>query len=148
MELNDNTIGAFKDEVNQFAQIDKLINQTKDLMKPLQEKLKRLMVERRELENQICSTMEVNDIKMAELPGSIGMIEHKTRNALVPLTRVSIKNRIIDFFNNGPGHDPLFNSKYFEMKGQLLFDYIYAKENREYTKKGILKSKFNGNSYE
>ena len=43
MELTDNTVGLFKQDVKQFEQIERLIQETQKAMKPLQSKLKDLM---------------------------------------------------------------------------------------------------------
>ena len=66
MEVNEETIEIFKKDLKKVAQIDALILETKDMMKPLQDRLKQLKLEKKELEKDLCPTMERNDFKKAE----------------------------------------------------------------------------------
>lgn len=139
MEVNETTIETFTKEVKKFAQIDALISETKDQMKPLQDRLKQLKLERKELEKDLCPTMEKNNFTRTELPS--GTIEYKVKQAMVPVTQKSIKEKMVLFFKEGPGSQIGFNSKKADEKGLEIFDYIYGKKNRAYVKKEELKFK-------
>lgn len=141
MEINETTIETFKKDVKKIADMDALILETKDMLKPLQNRLKQLKLERKELEKDLCPTMEKNNFKIAELPGNGGTIEYKVKQSMVPLTQKSVKDKMILFFKEGPGYQISFNSKNADEKGSVLFDYIYGKKNRQYIKKEELKTK-------
>jgi len=141
MELTNETIEIFRTDVKHFAQINKLINDTKQMMKPLQERLKQLKLEKAELEKEICITMEANDLKKAELPNNSGILEYTVKQAIVPVSQKMIHDKMISFFESGPGSELAFNSKNYKDKGAALFDYIYGKQNREFIKKECIKSK-------
>lgn len=141
MELNETNIDTFTKELKKVAQIDALISETKDMMKPLKDRLKQLQTERKELEKELCPTMEKNDFRQAELPNNIGIIQYKVKQAMVPMTQKTVKDRMALFFKEGPGSQINFNSKRSEEKGKEMFDYIYGKQNRQFIKKEELKSK-------
>lgn len=139
MEINNETIDIFKKELKKVAQIDELISETRNMMKPLQERIKQLKLEKKELEKELCPTMKKNDFKKAELADKT--FEYMVKQAIVPITQKSIKERMMLFFKNGPASQISFNSKKIEEKGQELFDYIYGKHNRQYIKKEEIKIK-------
>jgi Family of unknown function (DUF5760) len=139
MEINDDNVDTFAKDLKKVAQIDALILETKDMIKPLQSRLKQLKIEKKELEKEICPTMKKNDLRKAELPH--GIIEYVVKQSLAPITQKSIKEKIIDFFNEGPGSLLGFNSRNPVEKGEELFDYIYNKKNRKYICKEELLSK-------
>jgi len=141
MEITEDNVEIFTKELKKVAQIDALISETKDMMKPFQERLKQLKVEKKELEKELCPTMEKNDFKKAELPNNSGTIEYKVRQAMIPMTQKSVKDKMIVFFKEGPGSYLSFNSKKPQEKGIELFEYIYAKQNRDYVKKEQLCTK-------
>jgi len=141
MELNDETVDTFKKELKKVAQIDALISETKNMMKPLQERIKQLKFERKELEKELCPTMEKNDLKKAELDQLNTIFEYKVRQSMIPMTQKSIKERMVLFFKEGPGFQITFNSKKVDDKGEELFDYIYGKQNRQFIKKEEIKTK-------
>jgi len=139
MEINEETIDIFKKELRKVAQIDELISETKNMMKPLQERIKQLKFEKKELEKELCPTMEKNDFKKAELPDKT--FEYKVKQAMVPITQKSVKERMTLFFKEGPASQISFNSKKTDEKGDILFDYIYGKKNRQFVKKEEIKIK-------
>jgi len=143
MELNESNIGIFKKDVQQFAIIDKQIKEAKEMLKPLRDRIKQLLLQKKELEQDLCSTMEVNNLQQAELPNNNGTIEYVCKNAAVPITQKTIKDKMVSFFETGPGSEKSFYSKHGNEKGLILHDFIYAKENRDFIKKEQLKSRLN-----
>lgn len=141
MEINEQTIDIFKSEVEHFAQIDRMIVETKHMMKPYQDRLKQLKLERKELEKDLCEIMDINDIKKTELPNNSGVLEYQIKQAIVPMTQKTVKEKMIDFFIEGPGSQLSFNSQNPKLKGMEIFNYIYGKENREFVKKEVIKAK-------
>jgi len=141
MELTDETLDIFTKQLKKVAQLNALISETKESMKPYQERLKQLKIELKEFEKELCPTMKKNDLTQAELPNNIGTIEYKIKQAMVPMTQKSVKDKMILFFKEGPGSQLNFNSKKSDEKGQEIFDYIYNKKNRQFIKKEELKIK-------
>lgn len=141
MELDETTIETFRSETRQYAQIDKLIEETKKLMKPLQDRLKQLKLEKQELEKEICDVMQTNDLKIVELPNNTGTIEYQVKKAMIPITQKTLKEKMILFFEEGPGSELAFNSKNYKTKGESIYEYIYGKDNRDFITREKLKSK-------
>lgn len=141
MDLDESNIDILTKELNKVVQIDALILETKNSMKPLKERLKQLQFERKELEKQLCPTMERNDLRKAILPDDIATIEYKTRQSVVPITQKTVKEKMVLFFEEGPGSLISFNSKRSHEKGNEIFEYIYGKQNRQFVRKDELKTK-------
>ena len=141
MELNDSNLEIFRSDVRHIAQIDKLINEAKELMKPLQDRIKQLNLERKDLEQELCSTMDVNNLKQAELPDKTGILEYQVKQATVPITQKTIKEKMIIFYEEADGSKLSFNSKSAKEKGNAIHNYIYGKENRDFVKKECIKTK-------
>ena len=141
MELNESNIGIFTKDAEHLAHIDKLIKEAKAVMKPIQDRIKQLIQERKELEHELCNVMEANDLDEAELPNKLEIIEYTCKQAPIPITQKTIKDKMILFFESGPGSELSFNSKKPKHKGLDLHNYIYGKENRDFVKKEQIKSK-------
>ncbi len=139
MELTDNNIEKFRQDVEYFARINKDIEEVKLMMKPLKEKLRILTDEKTELEQQLCKIMDKNNLDRAELPDNKGIIEYKTRTAVVPVKKDDIRDKLIIFFKEVELSK--FNKMTVEEKGNEIFNFIYSKENRETVVKETLKSK-------
>lgn len=139
MELNESTLIFFKKELTKFAQIEKDLVETQSLIKPLQNRIKKLKLERKALESNICTTMDSYDIRIVDVGCSV--LEYKVKNSIVPLTQKTVKEKMIDFFEQGPGSSISFNSFSVREKGEELFNYIYAKDNRTYVKKESITSR-------
>jgi hypothetical protein len=138
-EINEDTIDDLTREFKRVTQIDALILETKDLIKPLQVRLKQLRIEKKDLEKELCPTMKRNDLRKAELPR--GIVEYVVKHSLAPITQKTIKEKMIDFFKFGSGASLNFNSLTPAEKGNELYDYIYDKKNRDYVCKEALMSK-------
>ncbi len=143
MELTNDTIEIFKNDAIFYIEIDDIITKTRNEMKPLQEKLKKLIIEKKELEKQLCKTMsnEKNDLKRVEFSESLKILEYKLKRTLVPIKINSVKDKLTLFFEDGPGSKLSFNSLKPEEKGDEIYKYIYSKENREVIMKESIKSK-------
>jgi hypothetical protein len=141
MNLNNENLDVFITDIEYYTQIEKQIIEVKNLLKPLREKLKKLTNEKKEIELQLSNTMKKNELFEIELPDKKGIIEYKAKNSLVPIKQDDIKIKMIDFFENGKGSELSFNSLNPEQKGTELYNFIYAKENRDKILKETLKSK-------
>jgi len=141
MEVQDDeALKIFTNCSKQIAQIDLIILETKNLMKPMQDKIKQLKIEREELEKELFPCMKTFNLDLIELPDK-GLIEYKVKQAVIPVTQKTIKERMIHFFREGPGSQIGFNSLFFYEKGEEMFNYIYAKKNRQFIEKKQLKTK-------
>ena len=141
MELNEESVEEFRKELRDFSKLDDEISKLKKSIKPIQDKIKELNKRKKELEKCICETMDTNNLDEANVEG-VGNIEYKTTKAVVPVTQKTIKEKFILFFESGPASRLDFNSKGHIEKGELLFTYIYAKENRDtITKEKLVKKK-------
>ncbi len=142
MELRDSDdFDIFREQTNQFAQIDKLISETRQLMKPYQLRLKQLQLERKEHEKKICDTMHINKLNVVALENNAGKLEYLVKKSVVPVTQKTIHEKMMLFFEEGPGSELAFNSKNCKQKGTAMYEYIYGKTNRDYVTKEKLKSK-------
>lgn len=138
MELdNDDNVGVFKEEVRKFKKIENEIDTIKKEMKPLQDRIKMLKSEKKEIENEICLTLIKNDINRADIDDEDIHYAYQEKKAVVPITKNYLKDKIIHFFQKGPGSKMAFNSLGDTQKGEQLFEYVYG--NREYNIKETLK---------
>ena len=131
--MTDSTINHFKCDVRRFDTIDIEIRSINDKMKPLQSRLKELKQTKKTLENTICSFMETNEI--AECKLSEGALLFKESKNVVPLSKESIRQNIIKFFQEN--YNDEFKKYNAEEKAETLFKFVY--ENREYKENKVLK---------
>ena len=131
--MADSTVDHFKCEVRRFDTIDTEIRTINEKMKPLQLRLKELKQTKKTLENTICSFMETNEI--AECKLSEGALLYKESKNVVPLSKETIRQNIIKFFQENC--DDEFKKSNAEEKAETLFKFVY--ENREYKENKTLK---------
>lgn len=131
--MADSTIDHFKCEVRRFDTIDTEIRTINEKMKPLQTRLKELKQTKKTLENTICSFMETNEI--AECKLSEGALLFKESKNVVPLSKESIRQNIMKFFQDY--YNDEFKKSSAEEKAESLFKFVY--ENREYKENKSLK---------
>lgn len=131
--MADSTIDHFKCEVRRFDTIDSEIRTINEKMKPLQTRLKELKQTKKTLENTICSFMETNEI--AECKLSEGALLFKESKNVVPLSKESIRQNIMKFFQDY--YNDEFKKSSAEEKAESLFKFVY--ENREYKENKTLK---------
>ena len=131
--MADSTIDHFKCEVRRFDTIDSEIITINEKMKPLQTRLKELKQTKKTLENTICSFMETNEI--AECKLSDGALLFKESKNVVPLSKETIRQNIMKFFQDY--YNDEFKKSSAEEKAESLFKFVY--ENREYKENKTLK---------
>ena len=131
--MSNSNINSFKLELKRFDAIDNEIKEISGKMKPFQERLKELKNARKELENNICSFMETNEIGECKLQE--GALLYKNSKNVIPLKKDTIKENIIKFFNDYDSSD--FKGLSSEEKAEQLFKFVY--ENREYKENKQLK---------
>ena len=123
----------FKCDVRRFDSLDSEIVNVSNQIKPLNDKLKILKKTKVELQGQICSFMETNDIGECKLQN--GTLKFKETKNVIPLSKTIIKENIFNFFKNN-NNDKFINANN-EEKAELLFTYVY--ETREHAVKNTLK---------
>lgn len=127
-------VDIFKFDVRKYNNIELEIKQISQQIKPYNEKLKLLKIDKKTLESKICIYMNENNIDQCKLEDS--SLVHNGKKNIIPLKKNNIKENIIKFFDNN------FDDKFIKLnnleKAELLFNYIY-KENRDYIEKSILK---------
>ena len=150
MDLNEDTIDIFRDDVSNYTKLTRLIQELKEKeLKPIQEKIRDLNSRKKELEQDLCSTLGRNNsdlVKegkkvMVESTDNGVVLEYQVKKSMVPMTQKNVKDKMVDFFKNGPGFQISFNSLSAEEKGVTMFEYIYGKDNRSYKTKDNLKMK-------
>lgn len=129
-------VDTFKLEVRKFNNIDEEISKINKTIKPYQEKLKQLKQSKKELEGKICTFMLTNEIDQCKMEE--GALVYEGKKAVVPLSKNAIKENILKFFKNESRKDSFKNGN-DEEKSELLFNFIYDSENREYNDKSVLK---------
>jgi predicted nucleic acid-binding Zn-ribbon protein len=127
-------IDNFKCDVRRYDTIDSEIKNINDRIKPLQSKLKELKDSKKQLEGNICSFMQTNDIGECKL--SEGALVYKESKNVVPLSKNGIKENLLKFFTEKSNLDD-FKKATNEEKAEILFSYVY--DNREYIEKNTLK---------
>ena len=131
--MADSTVDHFKCDVRRFDTIDTEIRTINEKIKPLQLKLKELKQTKKTLENTICSFMETNEISECKL--SDGALLFKESKNVIPISKCTIKQNIIKFFENNFNDE--FKKCNAEDKAEILFKFVY--ENREYKENKTLK---------
>jgi len=131
--MTDSTIDHFKCDVRRFDTLDTEIKTITDKIKPLQTRLKELKETKKTLESTICSFMETNEI--AECKLSEGALLFKESKNVIPLSKESIRQNIIKFFQENYNEE--FKKLNSEEKAEKLFKFVY--ENREYKENKVLK---------
>ena len=122
----------FKDTVLQFDEIDTLIKSTKQQIIPLSENLKILVTEKKKLQEELCTFMGSNELKICNyLPKNDYVdraIKYTKTTTSVPMSKQIIRDQLVQFFNNYDGEH--FKTLSSADKGQELYNYIYEKEHR------------------
>ena len=129
-------VDTFKLEVRKFNNIDEEISKINKTIKPYKEKLKALKLSRKKLESKICTFMLSNEIDQCQMEE--GALVYQGKKAVVPISKSAIRENILKFFKNESKKDSFKNGTE-EEKTELIFNFIYDSENREYNDKSILK---------
>jgi len=124
----------FKCDVRRFDNLDSEINSISNQIKPLNDKLKELKKTKTELQINICSFMETNEIGECKLQN--GTLKFKETKNIAPLSKSIIKDNIFNFFKEYSNKEE-FTKANNEEKANILFSYVY--DNRDYLTKNVLK---------
>lgn len=131
--MTDTGVEHFKCDVRRFDTLDIEIKNINNQIKPLQDRLKELKKTKKDLETNICSFMQTNEI--AECKLQEGALVFKESKNVLPLSKDLIKQNIIKFFNEEINEN--FKKLSGDEKGEMLFKFVY--ENRDYKENRSLK---------
>jgi hypothetical protein len=132
-------VDIFRNDVKTFQKIEIEIDKLKKQMKPMRARLKELNIQKNDLQSEICLTLSKNNMNQVQLQDTGFKIEYVQKQAVVPINQSSVKEKISYFFEKGIGSKLSFNSLTGAQKANSLIDFLYAKENRQYIQKDVLK---------
>ena len=131
---NDPQIEYFKCDVRRFDTLDLQIKELNKKMKPISDEIKELKLKKQDLQQNICSFMETNEIMECKLTD--GALLFKETKSVVPMKKANIYDNILKFFKEESSKEEYKKSS-SEKKADMLFQFVY--ENRDYNEKKTLK---------
>lgn len=135
LNVSDQEIQFFKNDVTQYSELDSQIKDLKKKMKPLQDKIKELTKIKQEKQAEVLSFMEANELDMCNI--DTASFELKSTKSTKQITKGDVYDRLYKYFSEDTdkthGMAP-------EEKAKFLHDYIYI-EGREKTVNKALKAK-------
>ena len=135
LNVSDQEIQFFKNDVEQFSDIDSQIKELKKKMKPFQDRIKELTKQKKEKQDEVLAFMETNEIDICNTDNS--SYELKNTKSTKQLTKGDIYDKIYKYISEKKVSDA---GPTDEDKAKHLHDYIYI-EGREVTVNKTLKSK-------
>ena len=136
LNVSDQEIQFFKNDVTQFNELDNQIKELKKKMKPFQDKIKELTKIKQEKQAEVLSFMETNELDQCNIDNA--SFELKNTKSTKSITKGDVYDRIYQFFSDEMGNVSSMTS--VEEKARFLHNYIYV-EGREQTVNKTLKAK-------
>lgn len=151
-ELTERKIENFRKDVVQYDEVEKLIKTIQLQIKPLQEAMKNLKIEKKGIEKDLARFMGSTGVEHANLPvhgnkngvpldyrgDPCKAIKYSVTETVIPITKDIIKKSLVRFFS-GEGSSEKFQKLSIEEKGIRTYDFIYDKKNRQKTTKETLR---------
>lgn len=138
-QISNQEVENFSTDVNEFAEIERLIQETKAQIEPLQKRLKELKEDKKHIEQGICQFMGENNVAECNLPENTGKLKYDTKKTLEPVTQQQVKDGILKFFTDEPALIQKFNVLPSEDKANSLIDYIYKTQRKVIEKTSLRK---------
>jgi len=135
LNVSDQEIEFFKNDVTQFNEIETQIKELKKKMKPFQDKIKELNKLKQEKQAEVLNFMENNELDVCNI--DTASYELKNTKATKQITKADVYDRIYKFFSEEVENTKSMNN---EEKAKYLHDYIYI-EGREKNVNKTLKAK-------
>lgn len=135
LNVTDQEIQFFKNDVTQFSELDTQIKELKKKMKPYQDKIKELTKIKQEKQAEVLSFMEANDLDMCNTDS--GSFELKSTKTTKQITKGDVYDRLYKYFSEDTDKTHGMSA---EEKAKFVHDYIYI-EGREKTVNKGLKAK-------
>lgn len=135
LNVSDQEIQFFKQDVEQFSDIDTQIRELKKKMKPFQDKIKELNKQKKDKQDEVLAFMESNQIDICNTDNS--SYELKNTKSTKQLTKGDVYDKIYSYISEKKVSEA---GETDEDKAKHLHNYIYI-EGREVTLNKTLKSK-------
>ena len=135
LNVSDQEIQFFKQDVEQFSDIDSQIKELKKKMKPFQDKIKELNKQKKDKQDEVLAFMESNQIDICNTDNT--SYELKNTKSTKQLTKGDVYDKIYSYIS---GKKMLEAGENDEDKAKHLHNYIYI-DGREFTLNKTLKSK-------
>ncbi len=135
LNVSDQEIQFFKNDVTQYSELDTQIKDLKKKMKPLQDKIKELTKIKQEKQAEVLTFMEANELDMCNI--DTASFELKSTKSTKQITKGDVYDRLYNYFSEDTDKTHGMSA---EEKAKFLHDYIYI-EGREKTVNKALKAK-------
>lgn len=135
LNVTDQEIQFFKNDVTQFSELEAQIRDLKKKMKPFQDKIKELTKIKQDKQAEVLSFMETNELDMCNI--DTASYELKSTKTTKQITKGDVYDRLYSYFSEDVEKTSGMNP---EEKAKFLHDYIYL-EGREKSINKTLKAK-------
>lgn len=135
LNVSDQEIQFFKNDVTQFSELESQIKELKKKIKPLQDKIKELTKIKQDKQAEVLSFMETNELDMCNIDSA--SYELKSTKSTKQVSKGDVYDRLYKYFSDDTDKTHGMNP---EEKAKFLHDYIYL-EGREKTVNKALKAK-------
>lgn len=135
LNVSDQEIQFFKNDVTQYSELDSQIKELKKKMKPLQDKIKELTKIKQEKQAEVLTFMEANELDMCNI--DTASFELKSTKSTKQITKGDVYDRLYKYFSEDTDKTHGMSA---EEKAKFVHDYIYI-EGREKTVNKALKAK-------
>ena len=135
LNVSDQEIQFFKNDVTQFSDLEAQIKELKKKIKPLQDKIKELTKVKQEKQAEVLSFMETNELDVCNI--DTASYELKNTKSVKQVSKGDVYDRIYKYFSEDTDKTHGMNP---EEKAKFLHDYIYV-EGREKSVNRSLKAK-------
>lgn len=135
LNVSDQEIQFFKNDVTQYSELDTQIKELKKKMKPLQDKIKELTKIKQEKQAEVLTFMETNELDMCNI--DTASFELKSTKSTKQITKGDVYDRLYKYFSEDTDKTHGMSA---EEKAKFLHDYVYI-EGREKTVNKALKAK-------
>jgi hypothetical protein len=135
LNVSDQEIQFFKNDVTQYSELDSQIKELKKKMKPLQDKIKELTKIKQEKQAEVLTFMEANELDMCNI--DTASFELKSTKSTKQITKGDVYDKLYKYFSEDTDKTHGMSA---EEKAKFVHDYIYI-EGREKTVNKALKAK-------
>ena len=136
LNVSDQEIQFFKNDVNNYNEIELEIKEIKKKLTPLQEKLRELNKRKEEKQKEVLYFMQNNELDVCNTDDA--SYEVKTSKSTKQVSKADAYERLLKFFETEKYSE--IKDSGAEEKARFIHNYIYV-DGREVTNKVSLKSK-------
>jgi len=135
LSVSDKEIQFFKNDVENYNNIESQIKELKKKLKPIQDKIKELMKAKQEKKEEVLSFMVSNDLDVCNI--DTGSYELKNTKSTKQITKADVYDRLYKYFSEEKDKTEGMSA---EEKAKFLHNYIYV-DGRETIMNKTLKAK-------